>query len=124
METDQIEESVTDQPPKAKKVRKTIGKTTDKADYAGLEVKKGTTGRLVKPRHSGPKIRARDKGKLVRENQINKITKRKKRMALLGADNKSKKEKQENVGKKKTFEPDANFDKLVAAYKNKISAKL
>ena len=37
----------------------------EKADYAGLEVKAGATGKLQKPRHSGAKVRARDKGTLV-----------------------------------------------------------
>ena len=57
----------TDQPSPAKKVRnepkKTANKVPEKADYAGLEVKKGTSGKLQKPRHSGAKVRARDKGK-------------------------------------------------------------
>ena len=56
----------TDQPSPAKKVRnepkKSAKKVPEKADYAGLEVKKGTSGKLQKPRHSGAKVRARDKG--------------------------------------------------------------
>ena len=117
METDEPTEW--NPPPKAKKVRKS-SEPSEKADYAGLEVKKGSTGRLVRPRHSGPKIRARDKGKLIRENQIKKITKRKNRMALLGVG--QKKEKQNST--KKSLDSDSNFDKLVTAYKNKIQAKL
>ena len=49
--------------PKAKKARKSVPKpaasNVPKADYGGLEVKKGATGKLQKPRHSGAKIRAR-----------------------------------------------------------------
>ena len=116
--------SVKSGPPKAKKVKKNEGK----ADYAGLEVKKGSTGRLQKPRHTGAKIRARDKGKLVREQQITKIAKRKKRLAALGVTAVKKKIKNNNEGtikQVKRKETDSGeFDKMVAAYKSKISAKL
>ena len=112
-------------PPKAKKVKKN---EEEKADYAGLEVKKGSTGRLQRPRHTGAKIRARDKGKLVREQQITKIAKRKKRLAALGVTAVKKKIKNNNDGTVKQVKRKENdsgeFDKMVAAYKSKISAKL
>ena len=112
-------------PPKAKKVKKY---EDGKADYAGLEVKKGSTGRLQRPRHTGAKIRARDKGKLVREQQITKIAKRKKRLAALGVTAVKKKIKNNNEGTMKQVKRKENdsgeFDKMVAAYKSKISSKL
>ena len=111
-------------PPKAKKVK---SNEEGKLDYAGLEVKKGSTGRLQRPRHTGAKIRARDKGKLVREQQITKMAKRKKRLAALGVTAVKKKIKNNGNVKQVTRKENGDsgdFDKMVAAYKSKISAKL
>ena len=130
METDE-------QPSPAKKAktnqvtRKTpkVAKTAEKADYAGLEVKQGASGKLQRPRHSGAKIRARDKGRLVREDQMNKMAKRKKRLAVLGVTAVQKRPKVKEVvvtqqKKKVAPERDGKFEDMVAAYKKKISANL
>lgn len=127
----------TDEPSPAKKVKKTaqiptkapkLVKPSEKADYAGLEVKQGASGKLQRPRHSGAKIRARDKGRLVREDQMNKMAKRKKRLAVLGVTAVQKKQKVKEVVEQKQKKPaperDCDFENMVAAYKKKISANL
>merc|ERR1719427_2493636 len=111
--------------PNGKSNGKPNGKPNEKLDYAGLEVKKGSTGRLQRPRHTGAKIRARDKGKIVREQQITKMAKRKKRLAALGVTAVKKKINKDGKVKVKKSETDSgDFEKMVAAYKSKISAKL
>ena len=66
METDETAQPI-EGPSPPKKAKKAVQKKKkdnepEKADYAGLEVKKGASGKLQRPRHSGAKIRARDKG--------------------------------------------------------------
>lgn len=107
--------------PKAEVNMETVTKSNVKPDYSGIEVKKGSIGQLKRPKHVGAKIRARDKGKITRERQMEKKAKRKATIKKLSVN--IKKEKGQIPNKPKG-EKDETFEKLVNNYKTKISAGL
>jgi len=114
----------TEVPATAPEKPKTAAASDAKAGYSGITVKKGVIGQLKKPKHVGAKIRARDRGKITRERQMERKTKRKETIRKLSVN--IKKEKGQKTGQKPqtSNKKDDAFDKLVSNYKSKISAGL
>lgn len=91
----------------------------DKPEYAGIAVQRGIAGHLKRSKHTGTKIRARDRGKITLQRQKEQLAKRKENLKKL-----SVVVKKEKGAKPKEKKEDLGFDSLVASYKNKISAGL
>ena len=91
-------------------------------EYSGIKVKKGLVGQLKQPKHTGTKIRARNKGKITEQRQREKKAKRKKNLKKLGVVQVPREKGQKSAEKK--HKSDENFDRLVSSYKSKITAGL
>ncbi|CBY25082.1 unnamed protein product [Oikopleura dioica] len=91
----------------------------DKPEYAGIAVQRGIAGQLKRSKHTGTKIRARDRGKITLQRQQEQKIKRKENLKKLSVT-----VKKEKGAKPKEKKEDPGFDSLVASYKSKISAGL
>lgn len=102
-------------------VKKAVQK--ENPEYAGIQVQKGMAGNLKRPKHTGVKIRARDKGKITVQRQLESKLKRKQNLKKLTAGMDKEKIVKKVQKKTKVDQKDA-MDKLVNNYKSKISAGL